>query len=165
MQRELEASSAGDKVSAWKEYKSLASGQSNAGARIAAHKVLGKHIFWDWDRTYHIIVSPPHLISRQFRGREKDSITPRADPRFVRGNTISRAFTLTNVFSQSAIKRLLACAPYADLLWFETNTPSVEAAARVARTIRAQYPGKCVHSFDIISSAYNPVITDSLCIT
>lgn len=63
MQRELEASSAGDKVSAWKEYKSLASGQSNAGARIAAHKVLGKHIFWDWDRTYHIIVSPPHLMS------------------------------------------------------------------------------------------------------
>jgi isocitrate/methylisocitrate lyase len=149
VQRELEASPTGDKASAWKEYTSLASGQSNANARIAAHRVLGKHISWDWDRTwfYHIITpatSPPQLMvldsSEDERGilshhgRIRGSSTPVFAPLFH------------NCFSQSAIKRLLAYAPYADLLWFETNTPSVEAAARVARTIRAQYPGKRVSS-------------------
>jgi len=107
VQQELEASPTSDKSSAWKEYKALASGRSNADARHAARKILGKDIFWDWDL-----------------------------PRTKEG------FYHTTGGSESAMKRLLAFAPYADLLWFETNTPSVEAATRVARTIRAQYPGK-----------------------
>ncbi|KAJ2934301.1 hypothetical protein H1R20_g2759, partial [Candolleomyces eurysporus] len=43
---------------------------------------------------------------------------------------------------QAAIKRSLAFAPYADLLWLETKTPSVEEATSFARRIRAENPGK-----------------------
>jgi len=39
---------------------------------------------------------------------------------------------------------MLAYAPYADLLWFETNNPSVETAAQISRRIREIFPGKCV---------------------
>ncbi len=41
-----------------------------------------------------------------------------------------------------AIARALAYAPYADLLWFETAGPDLEEAARFAREVHAQYPGK-----------------------
>lgn len=37
----------------------------------------------------------------------------------------------------AAIKRSLAFAPYADLLWLETKQPSVEEAIRFARKVRA----------------------------
>ena len=40
------------------------------------------------------------------------------------------------------MKRSLAFAPYADLLWLETKTPSVEDATGFARRIRKEYPGK-----------------------
>jgi len=95
------------KISAWKEYSSLASGRSNAEAREAARKVLRKDIFWDWD-----------------------------------GPRTKEGFYHTTGGTESAIKRLLAYAPYADLLWFETNVPSVEGAAKVARTVREKFPGK-----------------------
>ncbi|KAF2669387.1 isocitrate lyase and phosphorylmutase [Microthyrium microscopicum] len=42
----------------------------------------------------------------------------------------------------AAIKRGIAFAPYADLLWVETGTPSVEEAQTLARAIRAEVPGK-----------------------
>jgi isocitrate lyase len=41
-----------------------------------------------------------------------------------------------------AIRRSLAYAPYADLLWFETSTPDLEQARRFAEAIHAHYPGK-----------------------
>ena len=42
----------------------------------------------------------------------------------------------------AATKRAIAFAPYADLLWLETGTPSVEKAAGFAREIRSSYHGK-----------------------
>jgi isocitrate lyase len=42
----------------------------------------------------------------------------------------------------AATKRAIEYAPYADLLWLETGTPSVEQAAGFAREIRQKYPGK-----------------------
>lgn len=42
----------------------------------------------------------------------------------------------------AATKRALAYGPYADLLWLETGTASVAAAASFARDIRAALPGK-----------------------
>ncbi|TFK26800.1 isocitrate lyase [Coprinopsis marcescibilis] len=43
---------------------------------------------------------------------------------------------------EAAIKRSIAFAPYADLLWLETKAPDVQQATSFARTIREQYPGK-----------------------
>ena len=40
------------------------------------------------------------------------------------------------------IARGLAYAPYADLLWLETSTPSLEEAKKFADAIHAQFPGK-----------------------
>jgi isocitrate lyase len=42
----------------------------------------------------------------------------------------------------AAVKRAIAFAPYADLLWLETATPSVATAAGFAHAIRTQHPGK-----------------------
>ena len=42
----------------------------------------------------------------------------------------------------AATKRAIEFAPYADLLWLETATPSVAKAAGFAREIREKYPGK-----------------------
>ncbi|KAH0541790.1 hypothetical protein FGG08_003745 [Glutinoglossum americanum] len=42
----------------------------------------------------------------------------------------------------AAIKRATAFAPYADLLWLETGTPSIEKAAGFAKEIRTAHPGK-----------------------
>ena len=43
---------------------------------------------------------------------------------------------------ESAIKRGLAFAPYADLLWFETSHPDLEQARLFAEAIHAKFPGK-----------------------
>src|SRR5215213_6083984 len=40
------------------------------------------------------------------------------------------------------IKRGLAFAPYADLLWWETSNPNLDDARRFAEAIQREYPGK-----------------------
>ena len=42
---------------------------------------------------------------------------------------------------QASIARGLAYAPYADMLWMETSTPSLEEAKAFADAIHAKYPG------------------------
>jgi isocitrate lyase len=41
---------------------------------------------------------------------------------------------------EACIRRGLAYAPYADLLWFETSTPDIAQAKKFADAIHAQYP-------------------------
>ena len=43
---------------------------------------------------------------------------------------------------QASIARGLAYAPYADMLWMETSTPSLEEAKEFADAIHAKYPGE-----------------------
>jgi isocitrate lyase len=43
---------------------------------------------------------------------------------------------------EAAIKRSLAFAPYADMIWLETKLPDLEQARYFARKIREKYPGK-----------------------
>ncbi|KAJ7597328.1 isocitrate lyase [Mycena floridula] len=43
---------------------------------------------------------------------------------------------------EAAIKRSIAFAPYADLIWLETKEPDLEQARYFARKIRQKYPGK-----------------------
>lgn len=43
---------------------------------------------------------------------------------------------------EAAVKRELAFAPYADMIWLETKLPDLAQARAFARRIRAQYPGK-----------------------
>ncbi len=43
---------------------------------------------------------------------------------------------------EAAVKRELAFAPYADMIWLETKLPDLAQARGCARRIRARYPGK-----------------------
>jgi len=43
---------------------------------------------------------------------------------------------------EPAIKRSIAFAPYADMIWLETKEPDLEQARYFARKIRAKFPGK-----------------------
>ncbi|KAI0081185.1 ICL-domain-containing protein [Panus rudis PR-1116 ss-1] len=43
---------------------------------------------------------------------------------------------------EAAIKRELAFAPYADMIWLETKTPDLNQAKYFSRKIREKYPGK-----------------------
>ncbi|KAF7347411.1 Isocitrate lyase [Mycena venus] len=43
---------------------------------------------------------------------------------------------------EPAIKRAIAFAPYADMIWLETKEPDLEQARYFARKIRAKFPGK-----------------------
>lgn len=45
---------------------------------------------------------------------------------------------------EAAIKRELAFAPYADMIWLETKLPDVKQAKYFSRKIREKYPGKSV---------------------
>lgn len=47
---------------------------------------------------------------------------------------------------EAAIKRELAFAPYADMMWLETKRPDLEQAQGFARRIRETFPGKYVDS-------------------
>lgn len=48
-------------------------------------------------------------------------------------------------YTQAALKRTLAFADYADLLWLETKAPDLKQAQSFAADIREKYPGKRVN--------------------
>lgn len=50
VESEIKSSLIADKESAYKGYLSSVSGKSNSEAREIAEDILGKPIFWDWDR-------------------------------------------------------------------------------------------------------------------
>ena len=53
---------------------------------------------------------------------------------------------VATLWLQASIARGLAYAPYADMLWMETSTPSLEEAREFADAIHAKYPGMlCLH--------------------
>ncbi len=68
-------------------------------------------------------------------------IDPR-DQEFCTGERTPEGFFVIRGGIESAIARGLAYAPYADMIWCETSTPSLEEARQFAEAIHAQYPGK-----------------------
>ncbi|MGY6518008.1 MAG: isocitrate lyase [Lysobacteraceae bacterium] len=65
-----------------------------------------------------------------------------ADQDFLTGKRTVEGFHETRQGIDQAIARGLAYAPYADLIWCETSTPSLEEARRFAEAIHAKFPGK-----------------------
>ena len=68
-------------------------------------------------------------------------IDPRDAP-FLTGKRTPEGFFEITGGLDMAIARGLSFAPYADLLWFETSSPDLEEAARFAREVHAEFPGK-----------------------
>ena len=66
------------------------------------------------------------------------------DRRFISGERTAEGFyrIRKGVGVEYAIARSLAYAPYADLLWWETNEPDLTEAERFADAIHREFPGK-----------------------
>jgi isocitrate lyase len=64
------------------------------------------------------------------------------DRRFLTGDRTPEGHFKTRNGLELAIARGIAFAPYADMLWFETQRPNIEDARRFADAIHALFPGK-----------------------
>ena len=64
------------------------------------------------------------------------------DHQFMTGERTAEGFYKISGGLDMGIARGLAYAPYADLLWLETSTPSLEEAQKFADAIHSKYPGK-----------------------
>jgi isocitrate lyase len=64
------------------------------------------------------------------------------DHEFMTGERTPEGFWRVRGGLDSAIKRGLAFAPYADMLWFESSKLDLEQASKFAEAIHAQFPGK-----------------------
>ena len=87
---------------------------------------------------------PTVLIARTDANSAK-LITSDVDERdhmFMTGERTLEGFYKITGGLEMGIARGLAYAPYADLLWLETSTPSLEEAKKFADAIHAQFPGK-----------------------
>jgi isocitrate lyase len=62
------------------------------------------------------------------------------DHRFITGERTSEGFYRVKPGLDQAIDRGLAYAPYADLVWCETSTPSLEQAKEFAEAMHKEYP-------------------------
>jgi isocitrate lyase len=65
-----------------------------------------------------------------------------ADADFLTGERSPEGFFHVRAGLEPAIKRSLAYAPYADLVWFETSTPDIGEAREFAAAIHEHFPGK-----------------------
>jgi isocitrate lyase len=99
---------------------------------------------------------PTVLIARTDANSAK-LITSDVDERdhpFMTGERTPEGFYKITGGLDMGIARGLAYAPYADLLWLETSTPSLEEAQKFADAIHAKFPGKllaynCSPSFNL----------------
>lgn len=64
------------------------------------------------------------------------------DREFITGERTPEGFYKIKAGLDTAIARGLSYAPYADLIWCETSTPSIDEARRFAEAIRKEYPNK-----------------------
>jgi isocitrate lyase len=65
-----------------------------------------------------------------------------ADEEFLTGERSPEGFFHVRSGLEPAIKRSLAYAPYADIVWFETSTPDMGEAREFAAAIHERSPGK-----------------------
>ncbi len=64
------------------------------------------------------------------------------DRYFMTGSRTMEGFYTITGGIEPAIRRALAYAPYADMLWCETSAPDLAEAKRFAEAVTASYPGK-----------------------
>ncbi|KAN0026236.1 hypothetical protein ACTFIV_007220 [Dictyostelium citrinum] len=64
------------------------------------------------------------------------------DKKFITGKRTVEGYYHLNCGIEQAIERALNYAPYCDLLWCETSTPSIELARQFADAVHEKFPGK-----------------------
>jgi isocitrate lyase len=65
-----------------------------------------------------------------------------SDAEFLTGERSVEGFFHVRSGLEPAIKRSIAYAPYADIVWFETSTPDLGEAREFAAAIHERFPGK-----------------------
>ena len=92
------------------------------------------------------VCDTPTVIIARTDAESAKLITSDVDDRdkpFISGErTPEGFFRLQGSSMDRCIARGLAYAPYADLIWMETSTPSLEQARTFAEAIHAEFPGK-----------------------
>ncbi|MFQ5346438.1 MAG: isocitrate lyase [Rhodothalassiaceae bacterium] len=93
------------------------------------------------------VAGVPTLIVARTDAESARLITSDIDPRdhpFLTGERTAEGYfrLAPGTGLAHCIARGLAYAPYADLLWWETSTPDLDAARQFAEAIHARYPGK-----------------------
>jgi len=88
--------------------------------------------------------TPTVLIARTDANSAKliTSDVDERDHKFMTGERTPEGFYKITGGLEMGIARGLAYAPYADLLWLETSTPSLEEAKRFADAIHSKFPDK-----------------------
>ena len=93
------------------------------------------------------VCGTPTIVMARTDAESAKLITSDIDERdreFISGERTAEGFYCLKPGSGLAhcIKRGLAFARYADLLWWETSTPSLQQARKFAEAVHRQYPGK-----------------------
>ena len=116
------------------------------------------------------VMGTPTLIMARTDAESANLITSDIDERdhefidFDKGRTVEGFYRLkpgTGV--DHCIKRGMAFAPYADLLWWETSVPNLEDAKRFAEAVRKEHPNQllaynCSPSFNWEAKLDKPTI-------
>jgi isocitrate lyase len=87
----------------------------------------------------------PTLVVARTDAESAQLLTSDIDPRdrpFLTGERTAEGFFRFKGGFDAAIARAVAYAPYADLIWCETQTPNLEEARRFAEGVHKQFPGK-----------------------
>jgi isocitrate lyase len=85
----------------------------------------------------------PSLVIARTDAHAATLLTSDVDERdlpFVTGDRTAEGFYRVRAGLAPCVARGLAYAPYSDLLWMETSTPSLEEAREFAEAIKAQHP-------------------------
>jgi isocitrate lyase len=91
------------------------------------------------------VMGVPTLLIARTDADSATLLTSNVDPvdeEFLTGERSPEGFFHVRSGLEPAIKRSLAYAPYADLVWFETSTPDLGEAREFAGAIRERFPGK-----------------------
>lgn len=91
------------------------------------------------------VMGTPTLLIARTDAKAATMITSDSDSRdqeFITGERVPEGFYRVRNGLEASIMRGLAYSPYADMLWFETESPNIEDAERFASAIHKVYPGK-----------------------
>jgi isocitrate lyase len=127
--------------------------------REAVQKLVSARMAADVMRVSTILIARTDADAAQLITSDCDA----ADRPFMTGQRTVEGFYTFKGGLDAAIARGLAYAPYADVIWCETSTPSLEDAERFAAAIHAKFPGKllaynCSPSFNWRSKLSNAEI-------
>jgi isocitrate lyase len=91
------------------------------------------------------VLGVPTVLIARTDAEAATLLTNDVDPRdheFITGDRTSEGFLRVRSGTKAAIARAVSYAPYVDMIWCETSTPSLNQAREFADGVHAKFPGK-----------------------